>query len=468
MEGSSASHVLDIGLTPRKKVLVVEDEEHIASLVEDWLSDTFEVITAYNGKAALQKARWNAPDVILMDIMMPDMGGFEVVRALQGEPQTKDLPVIAMTAKNFDDSTVRLIKGEANVMGFINKPFEQADLRAKIDEVLAGRRTFEPPAPAAAPRTAAPRTTADAVPGRGSVDAPEEPSRGGRRAAAAAAALATLVLVAGIVEWSARRGPLPEDAAAFARALRPSRRPGLPFELPPRAVWTADGMTYRLDSWGLRDGEIPLQPDPGARRVYLLGGAGLFGRGVADGQTAADVLEAGLNASGGRWDVVNGAAWAHSPAEQWARFEDAGAQFQPALVLWFAEGRPEDAPRPGALRAWWKVPSALRPLLARSALVRRSLGRPGAAADGGGDSATLWEAAKRAAERDGFRVVYFPVGLTGRPEDSAGGSGETLRRLDEEVARRFPRTVGDASGHRWLAENLVQWVRLWTEPTEAP
>src|SRR5262245_1584846 len=108
------NQVLDIGMAGRRKVLVVEDEQNIASLIEDWLSDTFEVILASNGAAALQKAKWNKPDAMLMDIMMPDTGGYEVVCALQGDPVTSKIPVIVMTAKNFDDSTVKLIKAEPN------------------------------------------------------------------------------------------------------------------------------------------------------------------------------------------------------------------------------------------------------------------------------------------------------------------------------------------------------------------
>jgi CheY-like chemotaxis protein len=139
---------IDIGLTGRKKVLVAEDEQNIAALLEDWLSDNFEVMTALNGAAALQKARWNKPDVLLLDIMMPDTGGYEVVCALQGDPGTARIPIIVMTAKNFDDSTVKLIKAEPNVYGFINKPFKPDELKKQIAQALAGQRTFAAPAAA--------------------------------------------------------------------------------------------------------------------------------------------------------------------------------------------------------------------------------------------------------------------------------------------------------------------------------
>lgn len=132
---------LDIGLTPRKTVLVAEDEPHIGSLIEDWLSEDYAVELASDGRTALIKAKGRRPDVILMDVMMPDMGGYEVLRALQSDAATRDIPVVVMTARNFDDSTVKMIKREANVIGFLSKPFQRDALREKITQALAGRRT---------------------------------------------------------------------------------------------------------------------------------------------------------------------------------------------------------------------------------------------------------------------------------------------------------------------------------------
>ncbi len=152
--------ILDIGITNRKKVLVAEDEPNIASLIEDWLSDTYEVVVCYNGTSALQKAKWHKPHIILLDIVMPDVGGYEVSRALQTDPETSNIPVIAMTAKNYDDSTVKLIRGEKNVYGFINKPFRPDDLKRQIEQVMGGQRTFStpisPPPSPQSPMTGAP------------------------------------------------------------------------------------------------------------------------------------------------------------------------------------------------------------------------------------------------------------------------------------------------------------------------
>lgn len=146
--------VIDLKTEARAKILVAEDEQDIASLIEDWLSDTYDVTVALNGKTAVQKAVWHQPQAILLDVVMPDMGGYDVVRLLQGAPQTKGIPVIVMTAKNFDDSTIKLIKGEGNVFGFLNKPFKPSDLIKMLEMVLKGGRAHTPeggPSPANVP-----------------------------------------------------------------------------------------------------------------------------------------------------------------------------------------------------------------------------------------------------------------------------------------------------------------------------
>jgi CheY-like chemotaxis protein len=136
--------VIDLKTIPRAKVLVAEDDHDIASLIEDWLSEIYDVNVALNGKTAVQKAVWFQPQVILLDVVMPDIGGYDVVRLLQGTPQTKDIPVVVMTAKNFDDSTIKLIKAEGNVFGFLNKPFKPSELIKMLDVVIRGGRPHSP------------------------------------------------------------------------------------------------------------------------------------------------------------------------------------------------------------------------------------------------------------------------------------------------------------------------------------
>ena len=134
--------VLDIGWSERLSILVAEDEANIASLIKDGLSDYYDVILTPNGRTALQKVKWQKPAVILLDIMMPDMNGYEVVRALQSDPETATIPVLIMTARSFDDSTVQMIRNESNVRGFLNKPFRLDELRTKIKSILDGLDGF--------------------------------------------------------------------------------------------------------------------------------------------------------------------------------------------------------------------------------------------------------------------------------------------------------------------------------------
>jgi CheY-like chemotaxis protein len=90
------------------------------------------VISAFNGREGIQKALHNKPDLILMDIMMPDMGGFEAVQVLKNSEATRHIPVIFVTANNYDPSTIEMMKSEPNVVGFISKPFRPKGLRETV------------------------------------------------------------------------------------------------------------------------------------------------------------------------------------------------------------------------------------------------------------------------------------------------------------------------------------------------
>ena len=98
--------IVDLKTETKAKILVVDDEQDIASLMDDWLSDLFEVTVALNGKTAMQKAVWTQPQVVLLEVVLPDWGGYDVVGLLRGVRQTKDAPVLVIRAKNFNDSTI--------------------------------------------------------------------------------------------------------------------------------------------------------------------------------------------------------------------------------------------------------------------------------------------------------------------------------------------------------------------------
>lgn len=120
----------------KKKVLVADDEEYIVSFVEDLLGDEYEMSHAYNGNEVLEKIKTSPPDVIILDLMMPGLGGFEILRILQADPQTRALPVIISTARDFDRSTEALLKREPNVRSFINKPIKPQLILDELKNIL--------------------------------------------------------------------------------------------------------------------------------------------------------------------------------------------------------------------------------------------------------------------------------------------------------------------------------------------
>lgn len=120
----------------KKKVLVADDEEYIVSFVEDLLGDEYEMSHAYNGNEVLEKIKTSPPDVIILDLMMPGLGGFEILRILQSDPQTRALPVIISTARDFDHSTEALLKREPNVRSFINKPIKPQLILDELKNIL--------------------------------------------------------------------------------------------------------------------------------------------------------------------------------------------------------------------------------------------------------------------------------------------------------------------------------------------
>lgn len=118
----------------KPKILVVDDEPHIANLIKASLEDDFDVILANSGNEALHKARYERPDIITMDIMMPGMSGFEVVEELKKWDDTNKIPVIFLSAK---DKLKDMYKGMlTGADDYITKPFEPEDLVKRVKAVI--------------------------------------------------------------------------------------------------------------------------------------------------------------------------------------------------------------------------------------------------------------------------------------------------------------------------------------------
>ncbi|MBB5518878.1 PleD family two-component system response regulator [Amphiplicatus metriothermophilus] len=113
------------------RVLVVDDFEPNVKLLEAKLrAEYFDVIGAYSGEEAIQKARADQPDIILLDVMMPGMDGFEACRLLKKDPETAHIPVVMVTA--LDQQADRVAGLEAGADDFLTKPVEDVALFARV------------------------------------------------------------------------------------------------------------------------------------------------------------------------------------------------------------------------------------------------------------------------------------------------------------------------------------------------
>ena len=123
-----------------KKVLVVDDQPDNVFILQDRLEHVgFEVITAYDGKSGIEKAMESQPDLILLDVMMPGMSGFEACKILSTTDSTKDIPVILVTAlTGAEDISEGL---QAGAFDYIKKPFNKVELIARINSALKFRES---------------------------------------------------------------------------------------------------------------------------------------------------------------------------------------------------------------------------------------------------------------------------------------------------------------------------------------
>ncbi len=125
-----------------KKILVIDDEPDIVDLVCYNLErEGFEVSSAPDGEEALRKIQNEHYGLIVLDLMLPGIQGFDLCRMLRKDPKTEDLPIIMITAKTEDDN--RILGLEIGADDYITKPFNPRELAARVKAVL--RRTLERP-----------------------------------------------------------------------------------------------------------------------------------------------------------------------------------------------------------------------------------------------------------------------------------------------------------------------------------
>jgi len=129
-------------ISQKKKILVVDDEKDLTALVSLHMKMAgYEVLSASNGEKALVVARQEKPDLIILDLMLPKIDGWEVCRRLRQDPEIKNVPVIMLTARA---ETEDKLKGfEAGADDYVTKPFSPRELIARVKRVLA-RAEAEP------------------------------------------------------------------------------------------------------------------------------------------------------------------------------------------------------------------------------------------------------------------------------------------------------------------------------------
>ena len=122
------------------RILVVEDEKDLAELVAYNLRDAgHEVSCIYDGATALAEIQRSVPDLLVLDVMLPDISGIEVCRRLRRSPQTLRLPVIMLTARS--DEVDRVVGFEVGADDYVPKPFSPRELVLRVDAIL--RRTIQ-------------------------------------------------------------------------------------------------------------------------------------------------------------------------------------------------------------------------------------------------------------------------------------------------------------------------------------
>jgi DNA-binding response OmpR family regulator len=127
-----------MGSEANPRILIVDDDPVILRLLQiNFRLEGYEVDSASRGDEALRRAREAVPDVVVLDIMMPGVDGFDVLRQLKEDPASRDVPVILLSARSQDEDRLR---GYAlGVEVYVTKPFDPAHLVEIVRRVLAGR-----------------------------------------------------------------------------------------------------------------------------------------------------------------------------------------------------------------------------------------------------------------------------------------------------------------------------------------
>jgi DNA-binding response OmpR family regulator len=125
-----------------KRILLIEDNHSLREEIINVLElEGFDVVTAENGRIGLERLKEGLPDIVLCDLMMPDMDGYETLQAIRGNPATQSLPVILLTAR--DDDQCKTRGAELGADDYVTKPFKIPDLLRALEAISKKRARKE-------------------------------------------------------------------------------------------------------------------------------------------------------------------------------------------------------------------------------------------------------------------------------------------------------------------------------------
>ena len=124
----------------RESILIVEDDQDLRAYLKNSLQATYQIVEAENGVEGVEKTKKHLPDLIISDVMMPEMDGIEMCKTIKENHETSHIPILMVTAKT-DIEHVK-VGLEAGAWDYIKKPFNNQELRQKINNILKTRNKF--------------------------------------------------------------------------------------------------------------------------------------------------------------------------------------------------------------------------------------------------------------------------------------------------------------------------------------
>lgn len=125
----------------KAKVLLVDDESVNVELISSYIEKDYEIISAYNGKEALEKVRLYNPDIVILDIMMPDMSGYDVCARVKSGDSTRSIPIVIVTALSEIEDKIKAIESGAD--DFLTKPINTIELVTRVKSLVKTKHYYD-------------------------------------------------------------------------------------------------------------------------------------------------------------------------------------------------------------------------------------------------------------------------------------------------------------------------------------